>query len=110
MFFYFFQTVYVKDTDWDQEYIQFSVEENYTVNEDLKLLIKQVRDERKKTKRCLSAQDGVSINNILKQIVDSDFYKQDYKDVTSQLLFKEYSYEDAIKSLSKIIKRNIFEE
>ena len=80
------------------------------LNDDLKLLIKQVREERKKTKRCLSAQDGVSINNILKQIVDSDFYKHDYKDVTSQLLFKEYNYEDAIKSLSKIIKSNVFEE
>ena len=79
------------------------------LNDDLKLLIKQVRDERKKTRRCVSAQDGVSINNILKQIIDSEFYKQDYKDVTSQLLFKEYKYEDAIKSLSKIIESNVFE-
>ena len=80
------------------------------LNNDLKILIKHVRDERKKTKRCVSAQDGVSVNKILNQIIETNFYKEDYENVTSLLLFKDYKYEDAIKSLFKIIKSNVFEE
>ena len=80
------------------------------LDDDLKVLIKQVRDERKKTKRCVSAQDGVSVNKIINQIIETNFYKEDYENVTSQLLFKDYKYEDAIKSLFKIIKSNVFEE
>lgn len=78
------------------------------LNDDLKELIHEVRVERQKSDRCPSSVEGVSINKILNEIISSNFYKRDYENVTRILLFKDFEYEDAIKSLDAIIKSNIF--
>ena len=78
------------------------------LNDDLKELIHEVRVERQKSDRCPSSLEGVSINKILNEIISSNFYKRDYENVTRLLLFKDFQYEDAIKSLDTIIKSNIF--
>ena len=79
------------------------------LNDNLKELIHEVRVERQKSDRCPSSIEGVSINKILSEIISSNFYKRDYENVTRLLLFKDFEYEDAIKSLDAIIKSNIFE-
>ena len=83
--------------------------EKVPLNDELAVLIHQVRNDRKKNKKCVSAQDGVSVNQILKEIIKSEFYKNDYNNVTKNLLFKPYDYETAIDSLQTLINSGLFE-
>lgn len=78
------------------------------LDETLRSLIESVREERKKSPRSVSAQDNISINGVLKQIIDTRFFEQDFNTITSVLLFKPYTYENSIDSLRKIIESNLF--
>ena len=78
------------------------------LDDSLKELIKCVREDRKVSKNSVSAQDGMSINDILSEIIDKRFYEKDYYDSTSKLLFKETSYEETIMSLKTIIDSKTF--
>ncbi len=71
-------------------------------------LIERVRKVRSKSKICLSAQEGCSVNSILGEIIKKDFYKKDYEENTRDLLFEEASYNVVIESLWKIIELGIF--
>lgn len=77
-------------------------------NDELKSLIKAVREERKEHKTCLSAQDDVDMNSLISEIISTDAYRSDYENVTSALLFKPVDYDVAIKVLDKVLKANIF--
>ena len=77
-------------------------------NDELKSLIKAVREERKEHKTCLSAQDDVNMNSLISEIISTDAYRSDYEYVTSALLFKPVDYDVAIKVLDKVLKANIF--
>lgn len=79
------------------------------LDEDLKSLAHEIRELRKDGVRCFSARDGVSINGILKEIIDTEFYKNDYETVTNKMLFKPLEYSEAIKSLQIIIDSGVFE-
>lgn len=79
------------------------------LDESLKPLINEVRELRKSHSNCYSAQDGIDINILLQQIIDRDYYKEDYNDITKKLLSKEVSYEEVIKGLEQIIESKIFE-
>ena len=72
-------------------------------------LINEVREDRKHNKLCISAQDGVDVPSLLKEIIDTDFYKKDYEESTSKLLMKPVPYEESIKSLQTIIDSRLFE-
>ena len=78
------------------------------LNDELKSLIKAVREERKEHKTCLSAQDDVDMNSLISEIISTDAYRSDYENVTSALLFKPVDYDVAIKVLDKVLKANIF--
>lgn len=71
-------------------------------------LIKRVRDDRKKNSRCVSAQDGYDVNYTLSKIIESDYFKSDYEDVTMLLLTKVVEYKTAITIVDKIIKFRLF--
>ncbi len=77
-------------------------------NLSLKLLVENVRNDRKPNKTCLSAQDGVNIPELLKKIVSNDFLKKDYYETTIKLLTKAVNYDEAIKSLQRIIDSGLF--
>ena len=81
-----------------------------TFNDSLKELIKEVRNDRKTHTQCYSAQDDVDIENILKEIIESEIYKQDYETITSAMMYKgkHLPYEEAIKSLERIIDSGVF--
>ena len=74
----------------------------------LKQLIRDVREDRKKNERCISAKDGYNINEALKKIIDSKYFESDYKNVTMLLLTKSVDYETAITALNEIIEYNLF--
>lgn len=77
--------------------------QNVTFDDNLKLLFKQVLRDRKAHPACLSAQDGVDIPRLLKEIVDGEVYKNDYESITAALLFEEVPYETAINNIKLII-------
>ncbi len=77
-------------------------------DENLSSLIKEVREVRSKNKMCLSARDECSINSILEEIVEVDFYKKDYEEITRDLLFEDVSYDLVVENLKKIISMNMF--
>lgn len=67
-----------------------------------------VAEERKPHKTCLSVQDGVSMQQLLKEIIQQDVYKADYEGKTSSLLFETVPYTEAITALKTIADSGIF--
>ena len=72
------------------------------IDNDFKNLFLKVRELRKQSQYCYSAQTDVDLQKILRDIVDKDIYKKDFEGKTKQLLFEEVEYKDiraALKSL-----------
>lgn len=78
------------------------------LDDNFKLLVGEVRKVRQQSKVAVSAVDGVDINAVLRQIVDSACFKEDYEKITQQLIFERISYEKVIAVLSEIFKSNVF--
>lgn len=80
-----------------------------SLDNSLKELAKEVREDRKPNKTCVSAQDGVNVPELLMKVIDTEFFKKDYEDSTLKLLSKPIDYDEAIESLEKIIESGVFE-
>lgn len=78
------------------------------LDDKLKTLVKEVREDRKLHDRCYTAQDKYDIPLILQQIIDDKIYFKDYKEVTEKVLFDGVSYETAITAIEKIIASGVF--
>jgi len=74
------------------------------LNDELKELAASVVTERKNHSACLSAQDGIDISILLREIIDKNVYKEDYENITSVLLFEPVEYDTAIEALEKVLK------
>jgi hypothetical protein len=57
---------------------------------------------------CPSSRDGVSINEILGEIVTKEIYKKDYDAITSYFQKTRIDYEKAIDVVKKIIAQRVF--
>jgi hypothetical protein len=72
----------------------------------VKELIPLIRTDRQKNERSLSAQDGMDVNAILKEIVDTHSFEQDYKESLVGFIYgddkKEYPYSKAIQTIKSI--------
>lgn len=79
------------------------------LNQELKQLIKEVREDRRTNKMCVSAQDGVSVPELLQKVIDSRYYEKDYDQNTLPLLSKPISYEEAVESLNAVISSGLFD-
>lgn len=77
---------------------------------ELKVLAENVREDRKRNKTCLSAQDDVDMQALLKKIVEEETFKNDYEDVTMKLLIKPVIYSEAIRSITKVMESKVFEK
>lgn len=77
-------------------------------NDELKSLIKAVREERKEHKTCLSAQDDIDMNLLIKEMITNDAYRSDYENITASLLFRPVDYNTAIKVLNTVLQQNLF--
>ncbi len=80
------------------------------LDDNLKALVKEVREDRKVNERCYTAQDQYDIPSILKQIIDKKIYYKDYEEITEKVLFDGMSYETSIASIRNIIESGIFEK
>ena len=78
------------------------------INDDLRKLVKTVREERMNHKTCLSAQENIDMDFLLKEILENKSYKEDYENITLALLFRPVKYEEAISVIDKVIKENLF--
>ena len=72
------------------------------IDETLKDLLNKVKEERKLNKRCISAQDGFDVGKKLKEIVALNIFEKDYKEVTSEIIYDNITYSEAILVLEKI--------
>ena len=71
-------------------------------NIDFQKLISEVRKVRAQSKVCLSAQSEKEISILLRKIIDEGVYKNDYDNLTMQLLEEQIPYETVIKTLEEI--------
>ena len=77
-------------------------------DDELKKLVKMVREERKEHKTCLSAQGDVDMNSLISEMIATEAYRYDYENITSALLFKPVDYNSAVQVLKEVLKENIF--
>lgn len=73
-------------------------------------LVKEVRNIRKVSNICPSAQDGVDVPELLREIIRGAVYKPDYQSITEKLLEEEVGYDLAIEALMEISRNGMFEE
>ena len=79
-----------------------------TINEEFKNLILEVRNQRASMKICPSAYEGIIINQLLKNIITKEIYKDDYTTITTYFQNKPVAYNEAVKTLEKIIDSKLF--
>lgn len=77
-------------------------------NSNFKKLVIDVRNERIKDKKCVSASKDLNV--LISEIIEKEFYKKDYKEVTEKLIKDNVSYESCVNTLKKIIKTNFFND
>ncbi len=65
-------------------------------------LFQRVRADRKENDFCLSAKDDCDIEKTLQTIVDKEIYKSDHNTITSQIIYDNVTYEEAIEGLKTL--------
>ena len=73
------------------------------INDDVKKLALDVRNDRKNHHACLSAQDNVNMVSLIREVIDTATYMDDYETITSKLLFTKCTYDESIQSLERCI-------
>lgn len=91
-------------------YDLFKLLPNIEINDTFTNLVTEVREVRKPHVTCLSAQDGISMKEILEKIVNDNVYKEDYDSITAGLLFEEVDYDTAITAVRQILNSGAFGE
>ena len=66
-----------------------------------------IKDRQRYGTRNISCQPGAKPNEILKEIIERNVYKNDYNGVTSKFIYKMVEYPVAINSLVEIVSSNI---
>lgn len=57
---------------------------------------------------CPSAQSNISIPDLLNEIIDKEFFKNDYSEITTYFQNNPISYKDAIVTLKNIAESELF--
>lgn len=68
----------------------------------LAALFAMVRRQRLGKNRCPSAEPGVDLAAVLRELADDDVYKGDYVNVTMDLLYDEMPYDEAVQALRDV--------
>lgn len=72
------------------------------LDENFRELMRDVREDRKASPVCVSAQGEVDIPAVLQQIIKENVYRSDYNNLTTQLLEEPIAYETVIDSLRQV--------
>jgi len=89
-------------------YDLFKIYPGINIDESFVKLTTEVREVRKRHDYCRSAQDGINMPELLKKIIDEDFYKSDYNQITQTLLFEDMPYTEVITVLNNIVESDMF--
>lgn len=73
-----------------------------------KKLVKEIRDHRAEMSICPSALQGVNVSELLREIIEKDVYKSDYKEITTYFQNEPLEYDVAIGAITEIIHYGIF--
>ena len=57
---------------------------------------------------CPSAQPEINISKLLKEIIEKEVYKADYKEITLYFQNEPLEYDKAISVLTKVINSGVF--
>lgn len=79
------------------------------LDENFRELMRDVREDRKASPVCVSAQDEVDISAVLQQIIKENAYRSDYNNLTTQLLEEPIAYETVIDSLRQVATQLTFD-
>lgn len=71
-------------------------------DDEFRSLVRQVREVRKMSENCPSAQPEINLVALLHEILERDFFKKDYEGVTQFFVFDSVKYKDAKKTLQLI--------
>lgn len=77
-------------------------------DDNFRKLVREVRAVRAKSNICLSAKNEIDISELLRKIVKEKAYKNDYDNLTMQLLEERIAYETVIKTLEEIADSAVF--
>jgi hypothetical protein len=83
-------------------YDLYKLQKFITFDDSMRTFLEIVRKQRIHAPRCHSAQDGVNLSSILEQIIKEDAYRKDYITITSDLLYENVTYEEAVSILHTI--------
>lgn len=79
------------------------------LDEEMDLLVDEVREDRMLSKNNPSASLEYVIPEILEEIIKSRFYESDYKNVTQKLLYEDIKYDYAIENgIALAAKSDVF--
>ncbi len=87
---------------WDSKY--------YNEKLVLDIIEDVIKDRQKYGTQNLSCIPNSKPNDILKEIVNNNVYKKDYNEITLSFLHDNILYEDAIKTIKKLLNSNIMPE
>ena len=79
-----------------------------TFDDSMKQLIAEVRKIRSKMINCPSAKPDNDISHILKQIIDTEFYKADYIEINDYFADENVPYEEAVKTIGILADNGMF--
>lgn len=79
-----------------------------SLDAEYKELVSEIRKHRAKMSICPSAQPEVNVSEVLKEIIDKEIYKADYKEITTYFQNQLLEYEKAISVLKTILDSGVF--
>lgn len=78
------------------------------LDDDYRELVAEIRNHRAKMSICPSAQPGVDVSELLKEIIAKEIYKADYKEITTYFQNHPLEYEKAISAIRIIAESGVF--
>ncbi|MCF0117808.1 MAG: nucleotidyl transferase AbiEii/AbiGii toxin family protein [Bacilli bacterium] len=79
------------------------------IDESLKEMIKNVREDRKFSKNNPSADEKYNIDEMLIEIINSRFYEEDFNMITKGLLYEKIKYDEVIENgIAKVAALKLF--
>lgn len=79
-----------------------------SLDAEYKELVSEIRKHRAKMSICPSAQPEVNVPELLREIIDKEIYKADYKEITTYFQNQPLEYEKAISVLRTILDSGVF--
>ena len=80
-------------------YDLFKLRNRICFDDEMKDLVREVREHRKGMSICPSAQESVDIVALVNEFCDNDFYKSDYESITEYFVTESVEYNRAIANI-----------